>query len=123
MPPCMTPERNEGGLPDWARRERQRDLEWVSDNLHVFWPVAQAAFAEQGRGAIVVDTTITARPAGKGSGGNPFGYFPQATFESDDDEDIKRMVRAYDPTQELVIVLIKSDNRVSMYRVATRLRS
>jgi hypothetical protein len=118
----MRPERNEGGLPDWAQRERQRDLAWVSENLYIFMPMAKEAFGELGRGAIVVDTTIAVRPAGKGSGGNPFGYFPQATFETGDDEDIKRMVRAYDPAQELVIMLIKSENRVSMYRVGTRPR-
>src|SRR6266545_6918124 len=115
----MRPERNEGGLPDWARRERQGDLTWIQENLHVFWPIAQAAFAEAGRGAIVVDTT--SRPGGK-SKGNPFGYFPQAVVETGDDEDIKRMVRAYDPEQELVIVLVKSEHRTSTYQVGTRPR-
>jgi hypothetical protein len=116
----MTPEqRHDPGLPDWARRERQGDLVWISENLDVFWPIAQVAFVDAGRGAIVVD--MTSQPGGK-SKGHPFGYFPQAVVETGDDEDIKRMVRAYDPAQELVIMLMKSENRTSTYRVGTRPR-
>ena len=105
-------------IPDWARRERQRDLEWIVENLHIFWPVAAAAFVEQGRGAIVVDTT--SQPTGEG---NPFGYMPQTEVEARDDEDIKRMVRGYDPDHEFVVVMLKSDDRISTYRVQARARS
>ena len=104
-------------MPEWARRERQNDLLWIQDNLHVFWPVATTGFAEGGRGAIVVDTT--SRPTGEG---NPYGYLLQAAFEHGDDEDIKRMIGEYDPRRELVLVLIKSENRTSTYRVAMKRR-
>jgi len=100
-------------IPDWARRERGHDMEWIGENLHIFWPTATAAFEKQGRGAIVVDTTVQPIPGR----GNPFGYFPQAVVETGDNEDIKRMVREYDPQHELVVVLLKSAERTSTYRV------
>jgi hypothetical protein len=106
----MSPERRR--IPDWARKERIGDLGWIAENLHIFWPAAEASFKESGRGAIVVDTT--SRPTREG---NPFGYFPQEKLEEEDDEDIHRMVREYDPEREFVIVLIKSENRTSTYRV------
>lgn len=104
----MTPE-----MPDWARRERQRDMQWISENLHVFVPAAKAAFQETGRGAFIVDTTKQPVP-GKG---NPFGYFPQAVIETGDDENMKRMVREYNPQEELVLVLLKPKARTSTYRM------
>ena len=93
-------------------------MEWIGENLYIFWPVATAVFAEQGRGAIVVDTM--SRPTGEG---HPFGYVPQAEIEQRDDEDIKRMVREYDPDNEFVLVMIKPHDRMSTYRVQTQARS
>ena len=64
-------------MPDWARRDRERDMEWIGENFHIFWPVATEAYVEHGRGAIFVDTT--SRPTGEG---NPFAYFPQEAVET-----------------------------------------
>jgi hypothetical protein len=112
----MSPEQRR--IPNWAARERLQDLEWVGENFHIFWPTATAAFAEQGRGALVVDTTQ--QPVeGKG---HPFGYFPQAVVETGDDEDIRRMVREYDPEKEFVVVMLKSAGRTSTYRVQPQRR-
>ena len=110
----MSPDRP---LPDWARRERQSDLDWIKENLHVFVPAAEAAFEELGRGAIVIDTT--SRPTGEG---NPFGYFLQEQLLQYDDEDINRMVRECDPETEFVVVLLKSNDRTSSYRVQPQQR-
>ena len=107
----MTPENRD--IPGWARREREGDLGWIAENLYVFSGIASVAFEDEGRGAIVVDTTIQPMPGA----GNPFGYFPQELIEGQDDEDITRMVAEYDPTQEFVVVLLKSDDRTSTYRV------
>jgi len=107
----MTPEHRD--IPDWARRERQGDLGWIAENLDVFSAIASLAFEDEGRGAIVVDTTIQPVPGA----GNPFGYFPQELIEQQDDEDITRMVAEYDPTQEFVVVLLKREDRTSTYRV------
>jgi hypothetical protein len=114
----MTPERSNREIPEWARQERQHDLAWIGENLNRLWPIAYAAFKLLGRGAIAVD--ITAQQPG---GGHPFGYIRQAVIDSGNDEDMQRMVQAYDPTQELVTILLKADNRTSTYRVGMRRRS
>jgi hypothetical protein len=106
----MTPEKRE--FPNWANRDRQRDLEWIRQNLPIFWPVAIATYKEIGRGAIVIDTT--SKPTGEG---HPFGYIPQELVEQEDDEDIKRLVKEYDPEKDLVLVLLKANDRVSSYRI------
>lgn len=105
-------------LPDWARKERQGDLNWIRKNLDIFQLVATAAFEDTGRGAIVVDTTSRPLP----DKGHPFGYLSQEQIDEYDDEDIRRMVREYDPEQELVVVLQKSENRTSTYRVRPQRR-
>jgi hypothetical protein len=101
-----------GGIPEWARKERRRDLEWIRENLYVFKPTAEKAYKELGRGVIVVDTT--SRPTGEG---NPFAYFPKEIIEEGEDEDTKRMVNEYNPESEFVIMLLKSEERTSTYRV------
>ncbi len=99
-------------IPDWAHRERARDLSWIQENLHIFWPAARRGFQDSGRGAIVVDTT--ARPTGAG---NPFAYLSEAGLEKLNDQDALRMVRAYDPSWEFVTMLFKAEDRLSTYRV------
>ena len=106
------PEREERRFPEWAERERARDLVWIQENLFIFWPVAQQAFEEVGRGAIVVDTTIQLEGAG-----NPFGYFERGVIEQTADEDTLRMLAEYDPTWEMVTVLLKTHERTSTYRI------
>jgi hypothetical protein len=100
-------------IPAWAQRERQSDHDWISENLHLFWMAALAAFEDAGRGAIVVDTTL--EPIS--NAGNPFAYCSQEQVEQQGSEDVKRMVTEYDPTHELILVLLKSDDRISTYRV------
>ena len=63
----MTAER---GIPDWAKREREEDLAWVQENRELFWAVANLAFDDVGRGAIVVDTTLQPIPGQ----GHPLAY-------------------------------------------------
>ena len=113
----MTPEHRD--IPDWAQRERQADLGWMrtdyvrAENLDVFSTIASVVFENTGRGAIVVDTTSQAMHGA----GHPFAYFNQETIEGQDDEDIRRVVAEYDPTQEFVVVILKPDNHTSTYRV------
>ena len=103
----MTPENRD--IPAWAQRERQGDLGWIAENLGVFSAIASVAFEDEGRGAIVVDTTSQSMPGA----GHPFGYFLQEQIEEQGDEDITRMVGEYDPTQEFVVVLLKREDRTS----------
>lgn len=100
-------------LPDWARQERQGDLDWIRENVDIFHLAAAIAFADAGRGAIVVDTTMQPIPGG----GHLFGYFDQEFVQKELGEDTRRMVQEYDPAQELILVLLKADNRTSTYRI------
>ena len=107
----MTPE--DKPIPAWVRLERRRDLEWIDENEEIFWAAATASFEESGRGAIVVDTTT--QPGS--DAGHPFGYLSQAELEQDGDQDIKRMLSEYTPSRELVLLLLKPENRTSTYRI------
>ena len=107
------PERNHPPTPEWARRKRASDLAWITENLAVFWPAARQAYVELGRGALVVDTT--SQPVE--GGGHPFAYFPQDIIEEQGDEDTRRLVREYDPPTEFIGMLLKSEDRVSSYRL------
>jgi hypothetical protein len=108
----MPPSERKSGIPRWAEQERLSDMLWIAENLSLLWPVAQAAYAELGRGAIVVD--ITSRPTGEG---HPYAYFPQELVIAFGDRDAVRMVAQYDPSGELVTMLLKTENRVSTYRL------
>ena len=103
----------ENRIPDWARQERTGDLAWVQANRELFWAVASLAFDDVGRGAIVVDTTLQLIPGQ----GHPLAYFSQERIEAQNDEDTGRMVAEYDPATELVLVLLKPNERSSTYRV------
>lgn len=104
-----TPERD---IPDWAEKDRERDLAWIGENVHIFWPAAQLGYESVGRGAIVVDTTT--RPTGEG---HPFGYLDQEAIEQGGDEDTQYLVRAYEPREEFITTLLKPQERMSSYRL------
>jgi hypothetical protein len=88
-------------------------MTWIGENVHVFRPAAQQQYKALGRGAVVVDTTV--QPSA--DAGHPFTYYPQARVNETHDEDAQRMVRKYDPEAEMVIVLLKPQDRVSVYRI------
>jgi hypothetical protein len=100
-------------IPGWAKRERLSDIAWIGENVHVFQPAAQQQYQALGRGAIVVDTTV--QPSA--DAGHPFTYYSQEQVNKTDDEDAQRMVREYDPEVDMVIVLLKPQDRVSVYRI------
>jgi len=99
-------------IPDWAQQERNSDYAWIQENLHVLWPAAERSYKEQGRGAIVVDTT--SRPTGEG---NPFYYMDEEGLRAMEHTDALRMARAYAPTWELITMLLKNGGRDSTYRI------
>jgi hypothetical protein len=120
------PEREVKQIPNWAAQERASDLEWIGENLHLFWPAAEQGFKELGRGAILTDTTtLVLHESGQS---HPFFYVSQQQIEEASHgkpgqrenvgvfEDTLRMVRRYDPTWELVAVLLKG-GRESAYRI------
>jgi hypothetical protein len=108
-----SPERQQ--FPPWTEQERAGDLAWIAENMHLFWPAAQAAYKQLGRWALVVDTTV--RVVHQKGESNPFWYLPQKLVEETGDEEAMRMVAQYDPLTELVTVLLKSEERVSTYRI------
>jgi hypothetical protein len=110
--PGRRPARRESQrVPDWAERERLGDMTWISENRHILWPAAQEQYRQHGPGALVVDLTTRAGP------GHPFTYLPLAAFIELGDQDVQRQIRACDPTREVVIVLLKSQDRQSSYRI------
>ena len=108
----MPERRQRPPLPEWAAKERLSDMAWIAENLHLFWPAAQAAFTELGRGAITVDTTDSST-----GDGHPFWYLTQEQISTLGDTDAARMVVAYDPSWELITMLLKIEERVSTYRI------
>src|SRR5215208_4282535 len=109
----MTAEREGRDIPDWAKEERTSDLRWIAENLPSFWPAAQAQFAAQGRGVIVIDTTQQPDP----NAGHPMYYLPRELAEQTGDNDVMRMLNAYAPEREFVVLLLKPEERTSTYRV------
>ena len=107
----MNPEQSP--IPDWDRLEREADLEWINENLDIFRFTATDAFEKAGRGVLVVDATALPDP----DEDVPVAYYTQEQVEAYGDEDINRMMGEYDPDQELVVVLLKPEDRTSTYRV------
>ncbi len=111
----MSPE-TLSSLPAWAQQERKDDFAWLSENLPVFWPVAQHGLETSGLGALVIDTSTVVRHENGLS--HPFLYVPEnALKEKETFADAVRMIHAYDPQMELVTVLLKPQDRVSTYRI------
>jgi hypothetical protein len=82
----------------WALRERQFDMEWINENLFIFWPVATEAYVGLGRRAIIVDTT---------------------SCQLSTRRSVLRQKVARDSDREFVIVLIKLSDHISTYQVQT----
>ena len=72
----------------------------------------QAGYTALGRGAVVIDTTQTFDDAG-----HPLAYLAQAEIVALGAAEAGRMVASYEPAWQLVALLLKSDNRVSTYRL------
>jgi hypothetical protein len=104
--------------PPWAEQERLDDMAWLNENLPVFWPIAQSAYEEIGRGAIVTDLTVDLE-----SDGHPFVYCGQEVIVAFGDPDTIRMVEQYEPDRQFVSMLFKAGGRISPYRVGVHHQS
>jgi hypothetical protein len=71
----------------------------------VLWPASRQGFEQSGRGAVVTD--ITAPVKHRGGEGHPLYYLTAQQIEQQRWAEVKRLVRSYDPTWELVAVLLK----------------
>jgi hypothetical protein len=109
----MDKKRGRREIPNWAQRQRYEDLAWIAENFHILYPEARAQFQTRGRGAIVVDTTSQPLPGA----GHPFTYYNVEQVEQTGDQDARKMVAEYNPANEMVIMLLKRFNRLSIYRI------
>jgi len=98
-------------LPVWAERERWNDLAWIATHLPNFWPAVVLAYQDLGRSAIVVETNFRIP-----QGGHPAAYLTEEQIARYEDEDINRLVTGYTPEEELVVILLKEQQRTSAYR-------
>ena len=62
---------------------------------------------------MVVDITVRVGEEGV----HPFTYASQELIEEGDDVDLKRLVREYVSEREMVVTLLKEQDKVSSYRV------
>ena len=64
----------------------------------------------------MVDITVKVGERGV----HPFLYEPQELIEEGDDVNLQRLVREYKPEWEMVVTLLKEQDKVSSYRVQVR---
>lgn len=101
-------------IPKWAVIEREEDIAWIRENMRVLLPAAKLAFEESERGAVIVDTNIVVQQGEQS--GNPMFYFPAEQIGQNGWLPAIKMVREYDPSWEMVTVLLKK-NRERAYRI------
>jgi len=99
-------------LTDWSAKERQADLAWIDENLPTFKNVALAEYDQQGPGIILIHIFEKQDDVG-----HPYGYLSQSVVEEIGDEEVKQAVQAYDPHNEVVVTLLKSNYRGRTYQV------
>ena len=95
-------------------KERWVELDWIIHNLIVFAPAAASGHRQFGRGALIVDISTEHE-----NETCPFAYFSQEEIATYEDENIDTMIAAYDPLEELIIILLQGEQRSSSYRVRT----
>ena len=94
---------HQGGLSSEA--EKAKELAWLREHLAAFWVTAYEGYREQGKGAVVIDTTT--EPLGEDT---PFYYVPQARFEAQKDEvshGLAKLISEYGPESQFVAVFIR----------------
>jgi len=88
-----------------SEAEKTRELAWLREHLAAFWVTAYEGHREQGRGAVVIDTTT--EPLGEDT---PFYYVPQARFEAQEDEvslGLAKLISEYGPENQFAAVFIR----------------
>jgi hypothetical protein len=92
--------------------ERNADLAWLAENLEVFCGAAQSGFEQAGRGALAIDLTNPLE-----TGGYPAAYWPQSYVDEFASQAVARVVQTYDPENDVVIMLLKAGEKMSIYRL------
>jgi hypothetical protein len=101
-------EREPDAVPDWAEKERADELAWLkeSHNLALLWATAQTGYSQSGRGAVVIEDR---EPLAE------MRYYGQELQDELEDEAAQRLVEAYYPERELVVIFGGGEPRC--YRV------
>lgn len=89
------------------------DLAWIEERLLIFRAIVLDHYLLCGPGALITDTTPQTHPEFS----NPMWYLSLEELKTLDEPEVEALVRAYDPTRELVIVLLKQDNQQRAYRM------
>lgn len=101
-----------------SEAEKAKELAWLREHISAFWVTAYEGHREQGRGAVVIDTTT--KPLGEDA---PFYYVPQARFESQEDEvllGLVKLISEYGSENQFVAVFIRPGNdefEFSMFQI------
>ncbi|MBI4785851.1 MAG: hypothetical protein HY782_02255 [Chloroflexi bacterium] len=102
------------------RKEQAVDEAFVEAYGDTLWAEARSWYERAGRGALIVDTTIQEqrdKKTGEKSFSLRLAYLGLTDWEALDAAGVAQKVRAYDPGQQFVLVLMRPD-RTTSYRVA-----
>ncbi|MGD8457003.1 MAG: hypothetical protein PVF83_11500 [Anaerolineales bacterium] len=99
-------------LTNLNEKIKEVELAWIRDNHTIFQDLAETEYDERGRGFILVNTVP---PSGEKR--NSYWYLAQAVAEELEGDELKQMVRAYDPLSEFVLVLEKQNGVCSYHQV------
>jgi len=94
-------------------------VDQIEPSLEATWQ----QYRNQGRGCLVIDVTKAQDPPPGEShlfGETPGAYVPYKVVRITGDGDVKRMVKEYNPRQEVVFVFLRKDGGVSSYRLQIR---
>jgi hypothetical protein len=89
-------------------KDRDFDFAWMKENLAILAAFSTSGFENEGRGVVLCDHSVDGVPA-------KILYVRQADVPQDDPE-TDRLVRAYLPEREMIIVLAKVAGN-SSYRI------
>jgi hypothetical protein len=102
-------------LTNLNEKIEEAELAWIRDNHTIFQSLAETEYDEKGRGFILVNTEPSS-----GYEGNSYWYLAQAVAEELEGDELKQMVRAYNPLSEFVLVLEKQNGGCSYHKVKTQ---
>jgi hypothetical protein len=85
-------------------------MNWIADNIDTLADEAAECFRTQGHGALAIKRWDPDNPD------LPMFYMAAARMPEGDQRS-QRIVRDYDPEAEMVIMLVKPDDAISIYRI------
>ena len=93
-----------------TQNQREIDLKFIGENLYVLRSRTQEFFSEQGRGALIIDHSLSGKP-------DPAAHYVPAPNLPEGNKDTRRMVQNYLPGAQFIIVLIKPGQLETSYQI------